>query len=300
VSTGFRAPSLNQTFYSQIATNFAADSAGKAVPFDVGIFPVRSPEARALGARDLEPETSVNVSAGFAFSPIQALTFTADYYWIKVDDRIVLTTSFGTDSVKAILRNIGSRAEAAQFMTNGINTRTQGVDLTGRYRLALGNGTMDLDGVFNWTENRIASVGPLPPQLQGTGVTALFDPFYEGGLNAMTRERPKWRTAFTARYATGAWRFLGRSTSYGKYTSSLYGYTQESLQTYSSKTLVDAEVGYTFRIFGVALGARNIFDTYPGFMKPDNSFFIFPYPSASPFGFNGRYIYTRVDVGRFK
>ncbi|HEU6452196.1 MAG TPA: TonB-dependent receptor [Gemmatimonadaceae bacterium] len=297
LSTGFRAPSLNQTFYSQIATNFAADSTGAAVPFDVGVFPVRSPEARALGARDLQPETSLNVSAGFAFSPIQALTFTADYYWIKLDDRIMLTTSFGTDSVKAILRSIGSRAEAAQYMTNGINTRTEGVDLTGTYRFVLGSGTMSLDGVFNWTENRIASVGPLPPELQGTGVTALFDPFYEGGLNAMTRERPKWRTTFTARYAAGPWRFLGRSTSYGEYTSSLYGYTRESAQTYPSKTLLDAEVGYSFRVLGVAIGARNIFDTYPGFMKPDNSFFIFPYPSASPFGFNGRFIYTRVDVG---
>lgn len=297
LSTGFRAPSLNQTFYSQIATNFAADSTGAAVPFDVGVFPVRSPEARALGARDLEPETSVNVSAGFAFSPIQALTFTADYYWIKVDDRIMLTTSFGTDSVKAILRSIGSRAEAAQYMTNGINTRTEGVDLTGTYRFAVGNGTMNLDGVFNWTENRIASLGPPPPELQGTGVTALFDPFYEGGLNAMTRERPKWRTTLTARYAMGSWRFLARSTSYGKYTSSLYGYTKESAQTYTSKTLLDAEIGYRFRILGVALGARNLFDTYPGFMKPDNGFFIFPYPSASPFGFNGRFIYTRVEVG---
>jgi iron complex outermembrane receptor protein len=156
---------------------------------------------------------------------------------------------------------------------------------------------MNLEGVFNWTENRIASLGPLPQQLQGTGVTALFDPFYEGGLNAMTRERPKWRTTFTGRYATGSWRFLARGTSYGEYTSSLYGYTQESAQTYPSKTLLDAEVGYSFRVLGVAIGARNLFDTYPGFMKPDNSFFIFPYPSASPFGFNGRFVYTRVDVG---
>ena len=297
VSTGFRAPSLNQTYYSQIATNFAADSTGAAVPFDVGIFPVGSPEARALGARPLEPETSVNLSAGFAFSPIPEFTFTADYYWIKIDDRIMLTTSFGTDSVKAILESIGSRAEAAQYMTNGINTRTEGVDVTGTYRLGIGRGALNLDGTFNWTQNRIASLGPLPPALEGTGVTALFDPFYEGGLNAMTRERPKWRTTLTAHYATSAWSFLARGTSYGEYRSSLYGYTQESAQTYPSRTIMDAEAGYKFRLFGVALGARNLFDTYPGFMKPDNSFFIFPYPSASPFGFNGRYIYTRVDVG---
>lgn len=296
LSTGFRAPSLNQKYYSQIATNFAADSTGKAVPFDVGIFPVGSVEARALGAKPLEPERSVNVSAGFAFSPVTALTITADYFWIKLDDRIMLTTSFGTDSVKQILKSIGSRAEAAQYMTNGLATRTQGVDVTGDYSFALGRGTMGLNATFNWTENRIASVNALPPELQGTGVTSLFDPFYEGGLNAITKERPKWRTTLTAQYGIRAWSLLARAASYGTYTSSLYGYTQESAQTYASKTIVDAEVGYTFRQIKAALGARNLFDTYPGLMKPDNSFYVFPYPSASPFGFNGRYLYTRVEL----
>ena len=298
VSTGFRAPSLNQTYYSQVATNFQADPVtGKAVPFDVGIFPVGAPEARALGARPLKPETSVNLSAGLAFSPISALTFTADYYWIKLDDRIMLTTSFGTDSVQRILESIGSRAQAAQYMTNGINTRTQGLDVTGNYRFDLGRGMMSLYGTFNWTETRIASLSPLPPELQGTGVTALFDPYYEGGLNALTKERPRWRTTLSAQYDVRAWSLLARGSSYGEYTSSLYGYAEESAQTYPSKTIFDVEAGYTFRSMKVALGARNLFDTYPGYMKPDNSFFIFPYPSASPFGFNGRYVYTRVEVG---
>jgi iron complex outermembrane receptor protein len=298
VSTGFRAPSLNQTYYSQVATNFQADPVtGKAVPFDVGIFPVGAPEARALGARPLQPETSVNLSAGLAFSPISALTFTADYFWIRLDDRIMLTTSFGTDSVQRILERIGSRAQAAQYMTNGINTRTQGVDLTGNYRFDLGRGTMSLYGTFNWTETRIASLSPLPTELQGTGVTALFDPYYEGGLNALTKERPRWRTTLSAQYDVKAWTLVARGTSYGTYTSSLYGYEEASAQTYPSKAIFDAEAGYTFRGMKVALGARNLFDTYPGFMKPDNSFYLFPYPSASPFGFNGRYLYTRVEVG---
>ncbi|HEX6537144.1 MAG TPA: TonB-dependent receptor [Gemmatimonadaceae bacterium] len=296
VSTGFRAPSLNQTYYSQIATNFAADSTGKAVPFDIGIFPVHSAEARALGARPLEPERSVNVSTGFAFTPIPALTFTADYYWIALDDRIMLTTSFGTDSVKQILRAIGSRAEAAQYMTNGLDTRTQGVDVTGDYAFALGAGSLSLAATFNWTENRIARLRAIPAELEGTGVTALFDPYYEGGLNAITKERPRWRTTVTALYDLRAWSFLARAASFGEYTSSLYGYTQESAQRYGSQTIFDAEVGYAFRRARVSLGARNLFDTYPGFMKPDNSFFIFPYPSASPYGFNGRYLYTRVDL----
>ena len=71
VSTGFRAPSLNQSFYSSVVTNFKADEiTGEPVPFEIGIFPVNSQEARALGARQLEAESSRNFSAGAALSPI--------------------------------------------------------------------------------------------------------------------------------------------------------------------------------------------------------------------------------------
>jgi iron complex outermembrane receptor protein len=48
----------------------------------------------------------------------------------------------------------------------------------------------------------------------------------------------------------------------------------------------------------LSVGARNLFDTYPGFMSVDNGFYIFPYPSASPFGFNGRFLYTRLALSR--
>jgi hypothetical protein len=31
-------------------------------------------------------------------------------------------------------------------------------------------------------------------------------------------------------------------------------------------------------------------------MSYNNGFDIFPFPPASPFGYNGRFVYTRVDV----
>jgi len=46
----------------------------------------------------------------------------------------------------------------------------------------------------------------------------------------------------------------------------------------------------------IAVGARNLFDTYPDRMSYNNGFDIFPYPPASPFGYNGRFVYTRVEV----
>ena len=69
------------------------------------------------------------------------------------------------------------------------------------------------------------------------------------------------------------------------------------MATYSAKGLFDLELGYTAaRIFKVAVGARNLFDTHPDRMSYNNGFDIFPYPPASPFGYNGRFVYTRVDV----
>ena len=299
VSTGFRAPSLNQSFYSSVVTNFKADEiTGAPIPFEVGIFPVSSREARALGARDLEAESSRNFSAGAALSPTENLTFTADFFLVNVDDRIVLTGFLDTDSVAAILRGIGSRAEAAQYFTNAIDTRTRGIDLTMDYRLPTTAGELGLNAAFNYTKTTIPNECciPLPPELQGTD-EELIGRFDEGGLLAMTQERPKWRSIVSGRYRYRAWNALARYSYYGKYTSSLYSYSGDDVATYSAKGLFDLELGYTAaRIFKIAVGARNLFDTYPDRMSYNNGFDIFPYPPASPFGYNGRFVYTRVDV----
>jgi iron complex outermembrane receptor protein len=67
-STGFRAPSLAQTYYSSTASNVLI-VAGQSTANEVATLPVTSPAARALGATDLTPERSRNVSAGIALTP---------------------------------------------------------------------------------------------------------------------------------------------------------------------------------------------------------------------------------------
>jgi iron complex outermembrane receptor protein len=299
VSTGFRAPSLNQSFYSSVVTNFKADPiTGAPVAFETGIFPVNSREARALGARALEAESSRNFSAGLAISPIENLTFTTDFFLVDVDDRIVLTGYLDSDSVAAILRGVGSRAEAGQYFTNAVDTRTRGIDVTADYRVPTTNGEFGLAAAFNYTKTTIPNECciPLPPELQGTD-EELIGRFDEGGLLAMTRERPKWRSTVTGQYRHGVWNGLARYSYYAKYTSSLYSYSGDDVATYRGKGLVDVELGYTAaRVFKIAVGARNLFDTYPDRMSYNNGFDIFPYPPASPFGYNGRFVYTRVDV----
>jgi iron complex outermembrane receptor protein len=300
VQTGFRAPSLNQSHYSSVVTNFKADpTTGNPVAFELGIFPVGSREARALGARPLKAEKSRNFSIGLAATPIQPFTLTADFYYIAVDDRIVLTGFLDTPEVVAILQGIGSRAEAAQYFTNAIDTRTRGLDVTGNYRVDALGGGLDLTTAFNMTRTKIPNENniPLPPELQGTG-EELIGRYDEGGLLAMTKERPDWRGTFTANYNRNPWSGLVRYSYYGKYTSSLYSYSGSDVQTYGGKGLTDVEFGYTFRGQRLAVGARNVFDVYPDRMSANNGFDIFPFPPASPFGYNGRFVYTRLELVR--
>ena len=72
----------------------------------------------------------------------------------------------------------------------------------------------------------------------------------------------------------------------------------EREQVLSSKTTVDME--YSFQVNSqvrMAIGANNLFDVYPDKTIKRNSFNgIFQHSGYSPFGFNGRYIYTRLDM----
>ena len=63
VSTGFRAPSLGQSFFSSTATNFLNLGQGL-VPVESLTLPVDSAAAKALGAVPLKPEQSITCQRG--------------------------------------------------------------------------------------------------------------------------------------------------------------------------------------------------------------------------------------------
>lgn len=294
-STGFRAPSLAQSFYSSKITTFVLDTiVGGQKPVEAGIFPVNSAPARALGAEPLKEETSVNLSGGFAFSPRERLNLTVDGYYIRISDRIILTGLLGGDVVAQILADAGLAVESAQYFTNALDTRTTGADMTVNYRVpAVANGALDLTGALNLSKNKILDENPLPSELAGTGITSLFDPL---SRVALEKERPTWRGTLTAEYSHARWHSLLRSQWYGKFSSAQLGACLECEQEYDAKALLDAEVGYRFNQVNLSVGMRNIFDVFPDQASIDNSFGIFPWPAASPFGYNGRYLYTRAEI----
>ncbi|MBA3895064.1 MAG: TonB-dependent receptor [Gemmatimonadales bacterium] len=296
--TGFRAPGLSQSFYSHITTNFIFDpDVGAPVPVEVGNFPVEHPASLALGAEPLRDETSFNFSGGLAVTPTENLTLTADYFHIEINDRILLGATFDDEATLGILAANGfGSIGGVQYFTNGLDTRTQGVDFTANLRVPAGDaGQLDFSGYVNYTHNEITRVDPLPQVLQDAGSTepGLLDIVTQVGIE---EERPEWRATLQGQYSRGRLSGLARVSYFGGFASAQPGFCDECREEYGAKTLFDAEVGYQVGLVNLALGARNLFDTYPDQASELNSFLIFPWAAASPFGYNGRWVYVRSRV----
>ena len=295
VSTGFRAPGLSQIHFSKVTTNFIFNvDSGYPIAADIGIYPVDHPASQALGAQALKPETSVNLSGGFAWTPQADLTFTADLFYIKIKDRILLGATFDDSVSRAILTGAGfGNVGGVQYFTNGMDTKTNGIDLTADWRVPMANGSWNFSAAVNYTKNKIERVRGLPAVLVGSAETGLIDTVT---AIATEDERPDWRSTFTGQYQRARWHSLARASYYGGFASAQPGYCDACRHTYGGKTLVDVETGFQFDQMNLSVGIRNLFDVYPDKADANNSFGIFPWAAASPFGFNGRYIYTRAEI----
>lgn len=305
-STGFRAPGLGQSHFSKVVTNVIGG-----VIEEIGVFPVDHPAAVALGAQALTDETSVNLSAGFAVTPLENLTLTADAFYIKINDRILLGATFDDDTTRAILAGAGfTDIAGVQYFTNGLDTKTRGVDVTANWRLAAGPGMLNLTGGLNYTKNEIARVDALPLALANSDEPGIIDSVTWIGIED---ERPDWRATVTAHWSTARFSALARGSYYGKFSSAQPGFCDACRERYGAKTLFDAEIGYRLGQVGLAVGVRNLLDTYPDqpsstaltdpsdpgsdpVMLYNNNYGTFPWAAASPFGYNGRFVYARLET----
>jgi iron complex outermembrane recepter protein len=305
-STGFRAPSLAQAYFTSIATNFIGG-----VPFEVGTFPVTSPVARALGATDLDAEKSTNLSAGLTLKQ-DNVVFTADVFQINIKDRITFTENFTGQQVQQFLKDRGINATGGRFFTNALDTRTRGLDLTGRFGLELGPGALRLTLAANWNETEVTNAETLPGNAFNRQITAPQQLRDLGQPSLVGRERlgdyeaaqPRQKQSLQANYEWGRLGLMARVTRYGSVTDLAPQAPDPTTglnpndETYGAKAITDAEVTFALpRTARFALGVNNLFDVYPDkVLKFNSNNGIFPYNGFSPFGFFGRYLYTRVSV----
>jgi iron complex outermembrane receptor protein len=297
-STGFRAPSLQQQYYTSVTTNFVSG-----VAYDIGTLPSTSAAAVALGGTQLQPEESTNYSVGATWATIPGLTVTVDAYQITIDDRIVLSETLGDTAAEAAIVNQVFAAAgiqgvgAARFFINGVSSETQGVDITASYDMGLGDfGDLNLAGGFNWNKTEVSDV------TASVGPASLFTPaqlFSYRERARLENAAPEMKANISANWSIGDLAATFRTNYYGEVTQP--GATTAGDETIDSAFIFDAEASYQVNeMVNVAFGANNILDTYPestiesvGLVAATP---ISPYPGFSPYGFQGRYLYARLGV----
>lgn len=291
ISTGFRAPSLHQQYFNNIATD-AVD--GKIL--NSGIFRNDSDVAKQLGIPKLKEETSRNYSFGVVFSPIKKLNITADYYHIRIDNRIILTGNLGNDAFGEPVPELRDLfavygAQTGRFFTNAINTTTNGLDLVIDYDLNVGEGKMNLSLLYNYNDNKVdKNLNNVPALFQGQ------DDVYYGPQERSLIETntPKHKGTFAINYSLAKWNFLLRNTYFGQVIRD--GFPFGGIQKHNGKVVTDMTVAYKITPkIQVAFGANNLFDVFPDRQVYENSYYgVFKYAPVQ-MGTTGAYYFGRMS-----
>jgi len=295
VSTGFRAPSLAQQYFTSTASVLdTSGSVGKIV--ETGTFPATSAVAEALGAEPLNPEKSTNFTLGGVWhsGPFEV---TLDAYTIKIDDRILLSENIASSfspQVAALLAPYG--VSAARFFINGADTTTNGVDLVANYRLPTDFGRFNFSLAYNHNETEIDSLNPLN--------NSPLDPqpvlFARVRQVILTNSSPEDKATLGVDWNAGHWTVNGRATYYGDVIDPNADQTKDIHS--GDHTIVDLSASYRFGTgTTISLGADNLFDEYPNATRADlnvtsgNGVGALAFTRFSPFGFNGRYLYAKLS-----
>ena len=325
--SGFRAPALAQSFYNQTDFSFVSGQLLR-----VRIFSVNDPVAPLIGASPLKPEKSRNISLGAVFDS-GGLTATVDVYRIKLEDRIVISSNFQSTALTNLLATNGfSGIAAAAFLTNAVDTTTEGLDISARYRQELGSSgilTATFAANFNRTEfDRIAGT---PAPLTTIGFTTkLVDLTQQVRLS---RSTPKDKQTLNLNWSNGPLSLNLTGTRYGKVAQVALtnvtptrvavltpGYdielvpsapgsaNQGIIQKFRADIVADLDITYQLSDrMSLAAGAANLFNQTPegpiastaasvaaGTNGADNAG-IFPYANIAPYGISGRTVYVRAS-----
>jgi len=312
-STGFRAPSIHQIYYNTTSTLFTTlpGASGPSL-VEVGTFSNDSQLAQAFGIPKLKQETSKSVSTGFTYKiPAINLNITADAYFIRIDDRIVLTDQFSrptnpTTEAQIALANefVKANVNAAQFFSNAIDTETKGLDVVISHTLTKESFKFTNDFAINF--NRTRKVGDIHASdlLKNAGLENTY--FGEKSRIYLEDSVPKVKASLSNNFKWNDFNFYLRNTYYGK----VYGADSVDLngdgvallnehQLISDKIITDLSIGYDInKNFNLTIGTNNLFDIYPTknvTASTNNDQFIYS-RSTSQFGQNGRYVFSKLTV----
>ena len=324
VSSGFRAPTLAEEYYS--STNVTPTSAFVQLPPD-------SAGGKLIGlGNGLQAEHSVNFSAGLVWRPSPGVIATLDLYQINITNRVVATGNlYGTlngvpqyaaPAIDAAIAANGNQLDPSvlatgttgiTLFTNGIDTSTRGADLSFHFPADYRFGHVDWSVGATWNQTHITRIPPTPATLAGSvgqpSTLALYD---ATALSDLTTASPHYVLYLEALWTVGKLAVNIEEQVYGSSAewASDNGDNPSNTPIYYRTTIgvapiTNLDVSYLLtRRFTLSAGALNAFDRYPDKtnstllahydnFKYGDTLGVFQYPMFSPFGINGGYYYVR-------
>jgi iron complex outermembrane receptor protein len=273
---------------------------------EVGTFSNDSDIAGLLEMPKLKQETSKSASVGFTYRiPSASLTFTADGYFTRINNRIILTDQFLRADVPAAAQAAfdAQGVNAAQFFTNAIDTETKGIDLVISHNVRFSGLKLDNSFAANISETR--KVGDIHSSglLQSPNLEKIY--FSEKSRVYLEEAVPRVKASLSHTLAWKKGSVYLRNTYFGKVTGAdiidvngdgVVGVNEH--QQIGHKIITDLSLAYQFtKNVGLTLGVNNLFDIYPDknlTASTNNDQFIYS-RSTSQFGQNGRYVFTRLN-----
>ena len=289
ISSGFRAPSLQQVYFSSTFTDFVSG-----VPQDVVLAPNGGRVANLAGIPKLKEETSTNYTLGLTLKPIPALAITGDLYLIDIKDRIVLSGRFDASNYPALGATLASLGVgSAQFFVNSVNTQTQGLDLTGNYKGDLWGGKYGIYLGFNYSKTEVKKV-KTPPAFAG------FEDVFLSEKERLYIEQggPRTKLNIGVDYRHGNWAGEVKFINFGPQTLGTFSGTANGVpnQQYESKSSADTSITYSYSENAkITFGVNNVFNTKPTSQDANETDNGFKYESVQ-FGLNGRSYFARLWV----
>ncbi|HEY1129892.1 MAG TPA: TonB-dependent receptor [Roseateles sp.] len=294
-NTGFRAPGLDDLYAPQTVTFSAGakndpllcDANGKAIPSKGGVQSRDcglQPQVQNGGNANLKPEKSKTFTVGAAFEPIKDLTFSIDYWNIKLRDQINVlpldtiiadSTRYAANFVRCstlpiAVQNTLNRCAGLDNNSPAIGyiiqtndnigkIKTNGFDLTAGYNMKLGGlGALSLSYDGTYVRSYQYQTNPSDPYKENVGIYSDGSPVF------------KWKHNLSAAWALdnlGARMSLRHQSGYRDQNDpttvvggpSFYGNVE-------SYTLVDLSASYKFnKMSSLTIGVKNLFDKDPPF-----------------------------------
>ncbi|MGB6603358.1 MAG: TonB-dependent receptor [Steroidobacteraceae bacterium] len=317
VSSGFRAPTLAEEYYS--STNVTPTSAFVQLPPD-------SPGGKLIGlGNGLQPEHSINFSFGLVWRPTPGVIATLDLYQINISNRIVATGNlYGTlngvaqpsaPAINAAIAANGNQLDPSVVATgtsgvtlfaNGIDTSTQGADLVFTFPADYSFGHVDWSVGATYNDTSVTKLPPTPVQLAGL---TLYD---ATAISDLETASPKYVINLGALWKVNKLAINLQEQIYGQTAEwenddgdNPSNQPQYFKSTIGVTPITNLDVSYQLaRQFTLSAGALNLFNRYPDrynstllahydTFKYGDTLGVFQYPMFSPFGIDGGFYYVR-------